>query len=38
MYLADIVVSLIGVYGPPVCAYILCNILVDIVVRAFRGR
>lgn len=38
MYLTKIIEALISVYAPPVVFYILACILIDIVVRAFRGR
>ena len=37
MYLSDIVVALIQVYAAPVIVYIFLNILIDFVLRAFRG-
>lgn len=37
MYLTEIIIALIEVYAPPVVVYILANILIDIVVRSFRG-
>ena len=38
MYLSNIFVALIEVFGPVVTVYIFAVILIDLVSRAFRGR
>lgn len=37
MFLASVLTSLVSVYAPVVVLYIFAVILIDIVVRAFRG-